>query len=351
MTAIDLLLDSVLADELAGARASSGAIGYVGCDVPLDLLLASERFACHLPWSTGRSTPFADQWLESSFAPWARSMLEDWSAGRFDFFDCVVFSRGDDNSQRLYYYICELQRRGLIGGPSALVFDIAKIRRESSIDRSISAVRHLALQLEIDPDRLHAGIERANRRRVLFEKLDAGRGRPGARYERIARASLFADLDEILDETTVSGDTAEKRVLLAGSAPPDERLHVAIEESDWVVTGELHERPLTRFGPEIDASFDDAARAIGRHAHDLTLGARSFADRGALLVDAARRTEAGAVLLWLIEEDEALTWTVPRQRAALRAAGIPVYVATRRKWEANDGITEELAGFLGGLSS
>src|SRR5690606_23352060 len=111
------------------ARRSAAPVAYVGCDLPPDLALATERTFSHLPWRAGRATPWADRWLERSFPGWARSMLEDWAAGEYDFFDAVIFSRGDDATQRLYYYVCELQRRGRLGGPRPLVLDVACIPR------------------------------------------------------------------------------------------------------------------------------------------------------------------------------------------------------------------------------
>src|SRR5690606_38530408 len=112
--------------------ASRGGIGFVGPDVPVDVLLASGRPFGHLPWratgaigaigatgATGAAgaTPWADRWLESSFPFWARSILEQWHDGAFDALDTVIFSRADDASQRLYYYVAELKRRGKRGGP------------------------------------------------------------------------------------------------------------------------------------------------------------------------------------------------------------------------------------------
>ena len=41
-----------------------------------------------------------------------RSIAEQWLTGELDFLDAVVFPRSDDSAQRLYYYLCELQRRG-----------------------------------------------------------------------------------------------------------------------------------------------------------------------------------------------------------------------------------------------
>ena len=67
MKALEATLDAILADPLREARAHGAGVGYVGPDIPLDVLLAAERPVAHLPWHADRATPFADRWLESSF--------------------------------------------------------------------------------------------------------------------------------------------------------------------------------------------------------------------------------------------------------------------------------------------
>ena len=98
-------IDAILADPLARSRDCGAGVGFVGLDYPQDVAFALPAPALHLPWRADRPVPFADRWLESSFPGWARSIVEDWSTGAFDALTTVVFSRGDDASQRLYYYV------------------------------------------------------------------------------------------------------------------------------------------------------------------------------------------------------------------------------------------------------
>jgi hypothetical protein len=346
MMMLDTLVDRILADPLAPAKAAPRAMGYVGFDLPEDLLAGCGRFAVHLPWDADQPTPKADQWLERGFAPWARSILEQWAEGRFDFLDHVLFSRGEDNAQRLYYYISELQRRGRIGGPAPLILDVARIGRPASLARSIEAVRKVADQLGLTAHDLARGIEIADRRRTYFDRLEQSRSGPGQRYERIARAALFAPLEEADPGSAGAGDgTAAGRVLLAGTPPPDDRLHRAIEQSGWIVAGEAHDRSLARLGLP-SASEEDPFVAIGRRAHETGFGSRSFADPAAGLVGAARRACADAVILWMIEEEESIVWHVPSQVAAMEQAGIPLLVLTRRRWTGDDGAPSEMVARL-----
>jgi 2-hydroxyglutaryl-CoA dehydratase, D-component len=348
MTGLEQIIDRTLSDPLAAARGAERAIGYVGPDLPMDLLLGSGLFPCHLPWDADRPHGQSARWIETSFAPWTFSILDAWLEGAFDFFEYVLFSRGDDSSQRLYYYVCELQRQGVLRGPPPLIFDVARIKRQSSLDHTVGAVRELADRLDIGDGALRRGIEAANRRRRLFAAVAADRDGPGSFYERIARAALFNDLDEQLAAVEHAGTNAKGKVLLAGSAPPDDRVHRAIEATGWTVVGEFHDHSLDRLGPEIDIAGGDPAARIGAHAHNLAIGPRAFGNHTQALVRQVRLTKADVVVLWLIEQDEARLWQVPAEKAALDEATIPTLVLARRRWDAADGTAEDIAQFLEG---
>lgn len=336
-----------LADPLGHARAAPRAIGTLGFDIPEDLLAAPGIAACHLPWRLDRTAPRARQWIEPSFAPWIWSIVEDWAEGRFDFLEAVVFTRGDDSAQRLYYYISELQRVGEIGGPRPLIYDVAMIPKPGSVDRTVQAVRTLAIELGIDAEGLRAGIDAANRRRSAMAALEAGRAGEGALYARAALASLFAPLPE--DVEVAAAAPPRGRVLLAGTPTADDRLHRAVDASGWAIVAEAHPLSLLRLGDPITPG-DHPFAAVGAHAHALPYGKRSFVDRAAWIVAEARRARADAVVLWLYEEEEALPWHVPGQCRALEAAGIPVLALTRRDWSGDDGAADEITAFLKDLN-
>lgn len=343
MTDLDTRTDQILADPLGAVRAGADPIGYVGFDIPEDLLAATGRPFAHLPWQAGIATPRADRWFESSFEPFAKSIVEQWVEGAFDLFGEVLFSRGNDNAQRLYYYLDELQRRGAIGGPKPLILDVATIPRRSSADRSAVAIRMLADRLSLDDSRLAEGIAIANRRRASFARLAAERTGSGIRYERIARASLFAPIDDCI--AAPASPTSGRRVLLAGSSPPDERLHRGIEAAGWTVAGEAYHRALDRLGPPVPETGDPVA-AIAANLHAGHASRRGFADHAAMIVGKAAQARADAVILWLIEEEESIVWHVPAQRAALAAAGVPCLALTRRRWDGEDGAIDEMNGWL-----
>jgi hypothetical protein len=348
MNAIEERLSAALSDPLQAAS-HGGALGYVGLDVPPDLLLAANGVSCHLPIRVPRDTSRTAGWLESSFPPWAHSILGSWWEGEFACFDHVIFSRGDDVSHRLYYYICELQRQSRIGGPQPLVFDVARIPRESSRRYSADALRHLAARLGIDAAAMMKGVQKANAWRQCFADIRVRRRGLGSFYERLVRASLYTDPCILLrDWTPDPAEPSPDTVILAGSTPPDDRIHRLVEEAGWNVVEDLYDRRLRRLGTEVDPMAEDLPRAIADRWLMHQFASRDFNDPAVELLEAVQRTQARAVILWCTREDEALAWRVAAQRAALERSGIASLVLVARSWAFDDGANLEIRSFLGG---
>ena len=351
MTTLDAALNELLVDPLRKLPRDGSVLAWVGPAMPEDLLAATRRPVVHLPWRTGFETPQASAWIESGFPRWAHSMLEDWASGRFDDIGDVVFSRGGDAGQRLYYYVCELQRSGRLRGPRPWLCDVALIPRELSLRHTAQALRTLGAALGVDEPALRAGIDETNARRGRLAELGAARVDQGPLHEKLLRADLFTDLRSVWSGGVppVTG-AARRRVLLAGSAPPDARLHEAVEQGGASVIAEWHDRAPCRLGDTIDAG-DEPWLALARQAHAQVVGPRSHGDAAAALLAAAKAARAEAVVLWLAREDEALAWRVPAQRAALAQAGLPALVLPASQGEGADGAPEAITRFIEGLSS
>jgi hypothetical protein len=347
--AIEEQLSAVLSNPL-GAASAGGALGYVGLDIPPDLLLAGASVSCHLPLRPPRDASGTSRSLESSFPPWAHSILESWWDGEFQCFDHVIFSRGDDASHRLYYYICELQRQGRIGGPHPLVFDVARIPRESSRRYTANALRDLASRLGIDQAAMSEGIRKANEWRRLFAGIRAQRRGLGSFYERLVRASLYTDPCKLmLGWKPEDCEPSRDGIVLAGSSPPDDRIHRLVERAGWTIVEELYDRGLRRLGSEVDATAQDLPRAVADRWLEQHFAARGFYDPTFELVETVKRTQARAAILWCTREDEALAWRVAAQRTALERSGIASLVLVARSWNFDDGADQEIKSFLAGV--
>ncbi|MEO5706274.1 MAG: hypothetical protein ABIT10_01990 [Alteraurantiacibacter sp.] len=290
-------------------------IAIAGPDLPHEVLAAAGCHAGPVPLDVERPTPRARQWVESKFAPWAFAVVEAWTTGEYDGLDGVLFSRADDTSQRTYYYVCELQRRGLLRGPRAMICDIGKIPRETSRDLTIAAVRQLASELGVNEDALEQAIVVGNAART---------------------AAPVTPQDAVC--------------LLYGTPPPDRRLHAVIEQAGLRASGPTLPEFWLASGPAVAEGTGDPAAALGTQLHTRRHGARSFADPAAQIRDTVAASGARAVILWRIEEDEAQTWQFPAERRALAALGVPTLELTRSDWLARDHAPAAITEFLQGLA-
>lgn len=326
---------------------TDNALGYVGSDLPEDILAATGRPCFHLPWRASVPTPKADQWLESSFTPLTKSILEDWIAGRFDHLKQVVFSRGEDSVQRLWYYVCELQRCGKLGGPKPIIYDVARVPRDTSVSYTENSIRRLMSELDLCEADLEAGIALANQRRELLSKT----GRAGITASaalRTARLTLLPSFETQLAENIPTGAELPSAILV-GSNPPDERLANPIEAASWRIAKSLNDLSLTRLGNEI-TNLSDPVKAVASQSQHQAISSRQFTRPNEILPDLVAQTGARAVIMWVIEEDEARAWHVPGVRKATAEAGVPALIMTRRAWDGSDSVAEEMTNFLEALS-
>lgn len=334
--------------------AASGqlVIGYVGRDVPVELILASQACPVRV-WGLTDADTSADCYLETAFTPESRSICEQWLCGDLDFMDFVIFPRSNDAAQRLYYYLCELQRCGRTQGPTPLMFDVSTIARTTSFDHTVSATKRLARALQIDTSSLSSSVARLRRRNEVIKQVLAARSAAASfRGSEVFPILCAADLDwrESFDQQlagymeTATRISSRRRVLFAGNMPPDSRIHLAVEQSDGNIVCEMieHHHGDSAGSPDILA---DIAR---RHHHGSSLAQRMLASP-TLLADTARDVNAQGVILWAIEEDETLPWELPRQAASLRAAGIPLLVLSRQAWRTGEAVLAQIGDFVASL--
>jgi hypothetical protein len=111
------------------------------------------------------------------------------------------------------------------------------------------------------------------------------------------------------------------------------------------VIAESHPLASGRLGPELALNDEPPERALARHLCAAAIGPRAFFDRAARIVDRARTVRAGAVVLWLTREDEALAWSAPAMQRALANVGLPTLLLPAARWQADDGSLNRIAEF------
>jgi 2-hydroxyglutaryl-CoA dehydratase, D-component len=339
-------------DPLAVARKAAAdgrrVVGYLSAHIPVELLLAANAVPVRLRGPAGTPTPRANDYLESSFSPESFAICELFLAGQLDFLDAIVFPRSNDSAQRLYYYLCELQRRKKIAGPTLWLYDVATIARETSKHHTLESTKQLAASLGVDVTQLPNAVDWARRRAKLISQLSNSviENRVlGSEAQRIVRASEF-DWAESFDSdlaawlATKPKGPSRKAILFAGSAPPDDRLHLAVEAAGGTIACDLTDTQI-EFGGS-DVSIEALAE---RHQH-ATSPAQAMARNANWLTNKAQASNTRGAILWLIEEDESLPWELAGQARTLIAANVQVLKLARQTWLANDETLAQIKTFV-----
>lgn len=325
-------------------------IGYVGHDNPIELILAAGAMPIGLHGVAGLDTPRADQYVESTFSPASRSIAEQWLSGELDELEAVVFSRSDDSAQRLYYYLCELQRRGLCGGPKPLLYDIASWDRDSSLGHTVASTRDLARELGISNGALPRAIERVRERTELIASAaESTLWQPPARgsfTQRLIRAAdrdwserFDATLRAVHDPSPASREAT--RLMLIGSTPGDERLHEAAESAGANIVATLNSATPHRIDDATNEgdAFEQIARRCRAHSwRERLKSPDDFCER-------AIELGVAGVILWTVTEDASLAWAAPRIERALQARGIAVLPLVMQPWNISAGTLNAIAVF------
>lgn len=339
----------------SASQASGRRIGYVGYDVPIELILAARALPVGIHGRAGEPTPHADRYVETTFSPASRSIAEQWFSGQLDDLAAVVFSRSDDSAQRLYYYLCELQRRGLCGGPKPLLYDIANWDRDSSLAHTIDSTRQLARELGSATEELPRAIQRVHERLELLHSVsDSTLAQSPARGSFSHGLLRAADRDwsESFDRSLRTQDSAPAhadaiRLMLIGSTPGDERLHEAAERVGGNIVA-----TATAAAPQRSAAVangTDAFEQIARrcHAHSW----RKLLQNPDAFCERALEARIAGVILWIVTEDAGLAWASPRIERALRARSVPVLSLTMQPWSPTAQTLAAIAQFTAELRS
>jgi hypothetical protein len=347
------LLDDPLRVARAAARSGTRVVAYVGDDIPVALIAAADALPVRLRALPRADASRADEFLESAHSPELRSIVAQWLAGAFDFLDAVVFPRTDDSAQRAYYYLCELQRRGRCRGPRPVLYDVANLPRQTSRDHTLDSTRRLAHELGVQDALLPAALERVARRAALLADVHARRSAdaplPGSAAWRVAHASP-CDWSEGF-ESALAGFLAHaqvlrgaRRIVLAGNVTPDDSLQLAVEAAGGSVVAELIDS--TAVVPASGAADIDAVAAHFQARRSPVVAMRHDGD---WIANGARAARAAGVVLWLIEEDEALPWEIARQVRSLREAQVPTLLLTRQCWPPDATALRAVREFVGQL--
>lgn len=334
-------------DRLARAKqwhmGGGKVLAYLGNTIPLEMVHAAGLLPLHLVGKAGLATPLADQYLEPAFDPLSRSLFNRLLAGDYSFVAGLVLPRTHDAHQRLYYYLCELERKGSqYPLPKTHLLNLLHTPRESTRAYNLDRFREFQVFLEgisgkvVSQESLAESIDLFNRireRLAAFNRLRAdGLVSGELAYQVYAAVQSYPPQESLplitaictgLNAKPVATSAKEKtKIVLAGNGVDHPGFHNHFDTQDFIVVGDYHSLGNHFLGEGLLSVEGDLLQNLVDHYQNHSLSGRSFNTSAEDLCRFAQQQKATAILFHYLLKEEALSWHYPKQHAAATAAGL-----------------------------
>jgi benzoyl-CoA reductase/2-hydroxyglutaryl-CoA dehydratase subunit BcrC/BadD/HgdB len=331
----------------AWKREGGKVIGYISSAVPRELIVAAGAFPVLISGDPKRSTELADEWMEEQFDPMVRSIFELALAGDLEFLDLLIVPRVADSFLRLYLYLKEVERLGVARRlPRVVLFDLLQTSNYSSGKYNLARVHELQRTIDgivgraIVAADLRSGVAQCNDSRRSIAALAPLRrdgslaGSLALKIMGAAHTLAPAEHARLTHLARAAGLPRPKmpgpRVVVAGNAQDNPALYELLEAQHFSVVGDYHWLGDADRA-EVEDSSDPWLAVTDRYQHH-SLTSRRFPHPPDELVAYAQSVDAQGVVLFLFEQEEALTWDAPRQVQALERAGIAPLVLDHQSY-------------------
>lgn len=306
-------------------------IGYVGADVPVEVLTAAGALPVRLAGAPGTDSAAGDRYLGRGLDPAARSVLTLLLEGGYGDLDGVVVSRDCEASARLFYALRELRRvEPATALPPVHLVDVLHLPHRTTTRYVRAKIGQLRACAEtwtgrnVTAQGLAEAIEAHDRVRHLLARLARLRGSrlTGTQALRVTAATtaLPAHLAaELLEDLLAEADTLPAAtglpVFLTGSGHDTPHVYAALEEAGLLVVGEDHDWGDLLFHRRVGEPTE--AALVERYQHNGPSAPRaSIRRRAEHTATAARARGARALLSYVRDNDGAPLWDFPAQRTA-----------------------------------
>lgn len=347
-------------------RAAGGlVIGYLGADVPDELLTAADVLPVRISGDPAASLAEADRYMEPAIDQLARSqfaqLLDPDTGGRLDH---VVIAHDSEGSVRIFYYLRELRRvEPRPGLPQLHFLDLLHLPTHTSTRYNVARLHELREVLrgwtghDVPLDRVRAAIRLHNRIRALLAEVAGLRAADPPRLlgsEALAvigagtwmpRAAYAELLQRLLDGAGRLPERPGTRVFLTGSAHDHPGFYTFLERHGYNVVGEDHDWGNGSFEQPVEETGDPLEALAERYQHGAPTTSRySITDRAAYTARKAAACRADLVVCHLRAGDDGPAWDYPAQSAAAAGAGIPSVALRHQPYAAEP--APEVAGIL-----
>ncbi|WP_370964322.1 2-hydroxyacyl-CoA dehydratase [Amycolatopsis sp. cg9] len=330
---------------------STPAVGYVGADVPVELITAAGLLPLRLTGQPGEDHTPGDRYLGRGVDPVARSILTRILAGDYGPLEAIVVSRDCEASLRLFYALRELHRvEPELRLPPVRLVDVLHLPHHTTtryVHAKVAQLREwLGRWRPIGDDDLAEAITAHDTLRRSLSRVAASRRAnrlSGARFLEVVAETTrvpVAAAIELADRVLADPREADGvRLFLTGSSHDHPGVYETLERNGFLVVGEDHDWGELLFARTC-AAPTELALAERYQYNGPSAPRASIGQRAEHTAAAARACGAEVLFSYARVHDDAPPWDFPEQRAA---TGVRAVLAERQPY---GGLTEDALAAL-----
>lgn len=338
----------------------SKVVGYIGIDVPEELIMAAGFFPLRITGDPASSTALADKYVGTTFNPMVLSMFNRLLDGTYAFLDHVILSNSNEAVLRMFYCLREIKRLEPCPNlPDIYFFEFLHTKFRTSILYNRDRVRELKEHLEtrsgqtISDDALDKAITVCNENRRLLEEIARLRLEVKPRLSgktavqiigaamRIAKDDHNKLLRQLLAEAGTLPEREGARIFIEGSSPDHLQFYDLVESSQVTIVAEDSDWGNRYFDTLVDKTIDPLEAISDRYQFKAPGPTKStIQERVDYCLSQATRARADGVIFFILQNENPPSWDYPEQRKALEASGIPTLCLPWQPYDLTD--TESL---------
>lgn len=363
------------ADRHAAARAwkaktGGKVVGYVGTDVPEEMIIAAGMLPVRVVGDPEGSTAAVAPHVEETADPGVKSIAARLMDGTYDYLDHVVIGVSPTIYGWLYNFFVEMRRLDpRVAAPRPVLFDFFRSRYRTSALFNRETLARFRRTLDewagvaVSDGALKDAIALCNHNRRLLAEIAALRAAPAPRLSGAEALEVIgssfttpkADHNARLRALLAAADQLPVRpglpVVYSGTETETLKTYQAIEAGGAVIVADDQEWGSGAVETLTDESLDPIDAICDRYQfRSPAVAGRSVAERKPHLLDMLRRSGAKAVVFNILAIDHPASWDYPRLRDFLNANGAPTVEFGPRAYRADDSeaLSAQVARFVAG---
>lgn len=347
-------------------------VGYIGTDVPEELILAAGFMPLRVTGDPTHSTEIADRYLPLSAQAPVRSLMNRILDGTYAFLDHLVLSNSSEGLLRLFYFLREFKRlEPYPGMPDVSFFEFLHTKFRTSALYNRDRVGEFKLTLErwsgkkIDEAELHDAIQVSNEnRRLLSEimqwRIESPTLLSGSEALQIIGSSMFmlkrdhnALLRQLQTEKGLMAPRDDVRLFIEGDSLDNLQLYQLIEACGATIVAEDSDWGNRYFATSVDENLNPFDAIVDRYQFGAPRPTKSTVqERVDYLSRQIEATKPDGVLFYILTGENPAMWDYPEQRKALGAVGIPTHCLDHQPYGLTtpDALKSRIASFLQSLA-